>query len=599
MSRAARPEARPVTRLRHDLPRLWRHLNRRRRWQLAGVLALLLLSSLAEMFSLGAALPFLAVLAEPQRLWGTASVQLLAGWLGWQQPGDLVLPFCLLFAVAALLAGLLRLLALWASSGLVQAIGSDLSAELYRRTLYQPYALLLQRRSSDLISAVANEVDQVVNGLGGLFQLCSGGMVGLALAVVLLVLNPLVTLVMAAVLAGGYGLLLLLSRRRLQRLGAAMRADEAERIRCLQEGMGSIRDVILDGSQATYSRVYGQADRRLRHHRGQGEVIALAPRYVMEGVGLALIALASLQLTASRTGVLGALPLLGALALGAQRLLPTLQLIYANWTGLRLHQPALNSVLAYLDQPLPDPGPQPTRPTQAQPQNTPLPLNAALQLRDASFRYSPDHPWVLRHAELTIRAGERVGIVGRTGSGKSTLVDLLMGLLEPTAGELLVDGEPLRGERLQRWRSGIAHVPQSVFLLDGTIAENIAFGLPARQVDWSRLEAAAERALLADVLRTLPQGLHTPVGERGVRLSGGQRQRIGLARALYRQAAVLVLDEATSALDTATEAQVLASISALALQTTVVVIAHRASSLVGCQRLIRIVKGQLHPELPK
>ena len=590
-----------MPRLRHDLPRLWRHLNRRRPWQLAGVLALLLLSSLAEMFSLGAALPFLAVLAEPQRLWGTAKVQLLAGWLGWQQPGDLVLPFCLLFALAALLAGLLRLLALWASSGLVQAIGSDLSAELYRRTLHQPYALLLQRRSSDLISAVANEVDQVVNGLGGLLQLCSGGLVGLALAGVLLVLNPRVTLVMAAVLAGGYGLLLL-SRRRLQRLGAAMRADEAERIRCLQEGLGSIRDVILDGSQATYSRVYGQADRRLRRHRGQGEVIALAPRYVMEGVGLALIALASLQLTASRTGVLGALPLLGALALGAQRLLPTLQLIYANWTGLRLHQPALHSVLAYLDQPIPDPHPEPTQPLPAPPQNPvppqnpALPFHAALQLRDASYRYGPGQPWVLRHAELTIRPGERVGIVGRTGSGKSTLVDLLMGLLEPTAGELLVDGEPLRGERLRRWRSGIAHVPQSVFLLDGTIAENIAFGLPARQIDWPRLELAAERALLADVLNTLPQGLHTPVGERGVRLSGGQRQRIGLARALYRQAAVLVLDEATSALDTATEAQVLACIAALGAQITVLMIAHRASSLVGCQRLIRIAHGQAHPD---
>ena len=591
-----------MPRLRHDLPRLWRHLNRRRPWQLAGVLALLLLSSLAEMFSLGAALPFLAVLAEPQRLWGTAKVQLLAGWLGWQQPGDLVLPFCLLFALAALLAGLLRLLALWASSGLVQAIGSDLSAELYRRTLHQPYALLLQRRSSDLISAVANEVDQVVNGLGGLLQLCSGGLVGLALAGVLLVLNPRVTLVMAAVLAGGYGLLLLLSRRRLQRLGAAMRADEAERIRCLQEGLGSIRDVILDGSQATYSRVYGQADRRLRRHRGQGEVIALAPRYVMEGVGLALIALASLQLTASRTGVLGALPLLGALALGAQRLLPTLQLIYANWTGLRLHQPALHSVLAYLDQPIPDPHPEPTQPLPAPPQNPvppqnpALPFHAALQLRDASYRYGPGQPWVLRHAELTIRPGERVGIVGRTGSGKITLVDLLMGLLEPTAGELLVDGEPLRGERLRRWRSGIAHVPQSVFLLDGTIAENIAFGLPARQIDWPRLELAAERALLADVLNTLPQGLHTPVGERGVRLSGGQRQRIGLARALYRQAAVLVLDEATSALDTATEAQVLACIAALGAQITVLMIAHRASSLVGCQRLIRIAHGQAHPD---
>jgi len=583
----------PPMRLRQDLPRLWRHIRPRRRWQLAVVVVVLLLSSLAEILSLGAAVPFLAVLSKPERLWGTGRVQALAGWLGWQQPADLVLPFCLLFAVAALLAGGLRLVALRVSTGLVQAIGADLSETLYHRTLHQPYAQLLQRRSSDLISAVANEVDQVVDALGGLLQLLSGGLVGLALAVVLLTLSPVPTLAMALVLGGGYGLMLLLSRRRLRQLGAAIRADEAERIRCLQEGLGAIRDVILDGSQSTYTGLYGQTDRRLRRHRGLGYVISLAPRYGMEGVGLAAIALASLWLTASVAGFVGALPLLGALALGAQRLLPTLQLIYANWTGVRMHHPALHSVLAHLDQPVAE-GDLQAAPCQGP--VAPLPFTTALELRDCAYRYGPDQPWVLRHTRLTLRRGERLGIVGTTGSGKSTLVDLLMGLLEPTAGALLVDGEPLHGERLRRWRSGIAHVPQSVFLLDSSIAENIAFGLPARQIDWPRLEAAAERAQLGGFLRGLPQGVHTPVGERGVRLSGGQRQRIGIARALYRQAPVLVLDEATSALDTATESRVMEAIADLGPGITVLMIAHRLSSLAGCHRLIRVAQGEAHPE---
>ena len=579
--------------LRQDIPRLWRHLGRRRRWQLAVVLLLMLLSSVADILSLGALVPFLAVLSDPERLWATDRAQTLAGWMGWQQPSDLVLPFCLLFALAALLAGGLRLVALRVSTGLVQAIGADLSEELYRRTLHQPYASLLQRRSSDLISAVANEVDQVVDALGGLLQLLSGGVVGLALAAVLLALSPLPTLAMAVVLGGGYGLMLLLSRRRLQQLGAAMRADEAERIRCLQEGLGAIRDVILDGSQATYTGLYAQADRRLRHNKGLGYVISLAPRYGMEGVGLAAIALASLWLTASVAGFLGALPLLGALALGAQRLLPTLQLIYANWSGVRMHHPALHSVLAHLDQPIA--GPEPRSSTGQLPLQ-PLPFTSALELRNAGFRYGPERPWVLRQTQLTIRRGERLGIVGETGSGKSTLVDLLMGLLEPTAGELLLDGEPLRGERLRRWRNGIAHVPQSVFLLDGSIAENIAFGLPARRIDWPRLQAAAERAQLSGFLEGLADGVHTLVGERGVRLSGGQRQRIGIARALYRQAPVLVLDEATSALDSATEARVMEAIAGLGPRITVLMIAHRLSSLAGCHRLIRIDCGQAYPE---
>jgi ABC-type multidrug transport system fused ATPase/permease subunit len=364
-------------RLRQDLPRLWRHIRPRRRWQLTVVVVLLLLSSLAEILSLGAAVPFLAVLSNPERLWATGRVQALAGWLGWQQPSDLVLPFCLLFALAALLAGGLRLLALRVSTGLVQAIGADLSEDLYRRTLHQPYASLVQRRSSDLISAVANEVDQVVDALGGLLQLLSGGVVGLALAAVLLALSPVPTLAMAVVLGGGYGLMLLLSRRRLRQLGAAMRADEAERIRCLQEGMGAIRDVILDGSQATYTGLYAQADRRLRRNRGLGYVISLAPRYGMEGVGLAAIALASLWLTASVAGFLGALPLLGALALGAQRLLPTLQLIYANWTGVRMHHPALHSVLAHLDQPIASPELRPSpRPCRGPPRPRPCPCRS-------------------------------------------------------------------------------------------------------------------------------------------------------------------------------------------------------------------------------
>jgi ABC-type multidrug transport system fused ATPase/permease subunit len=566
--------------LRRDLRRLWIQFSRRRRLQLLLVAALLLVSSLAEMVSLGAVVPFLAALTEPERIWGMGKVQVLAVWLGWTGPSDLVWPACVAFGSAALLAGVVRLLALRALIGLANAIGSDLSIEVYRRTLYQPYGVHLQRNSSDTISAVATEVDQVVGMLQGLLQLLSAGLLSLGLVAVLLSLNPGVSFALALVLGGGYGLVMASSLRWLRRLGPAIVADQSQRIRSLQEGLGAIRDVILDGSQPTYTRVYSQADRRLRCQRGEGQFLALAPRYGMEAIGLMAIALTALVLASGRSGFLGALPVLGALALGAQRLLPTLQLIYGSWSGFRLNQPALHSVLGFLDQPI--------APEDLAPPPPPLPFERTLELRRVSFRYGPELPWVLRDVHLTIRRGERLGIVGLTGSGKSTLVDLLMGLLEPTEGELIVDGEPVRGERFRRWRSSVAHVPQSIFLTDNSIAENIAFGVPAVQINREQLKWAAEQAQIARFIEGLQRGYDTPVGERGVRLSGGQRQRIGIARALYRGTQLLVLDEATSALDNATQTEVMNAIASLGGERTVLVIAHRLSTLANCDRLIEL-----------
>jgi ABC-type multidrug transport system fused ATPase/permease subunit len=567
------------------LLRLWGKLSQRRRLQLAAVSGLVLASSLAEMVSLGAVVPFLAVLAEPERIWNTDRAQWLAGWLGWKQPADLVLPLCLAFAGAVLMAGGVRLMALRGTIALANGIGSDLSIDAYRRTLYQPYAVHLQRNSSDTISAIAYQVDQTVNMLNGLLQLATAGLVSLGLVGLLLWLNPLVTLAVAAVVSGGYGLAVGLSRRQLEQLGPAILADQAQLIRSLQEGLGAIRDVILDGNQPTYAALYGQADRRLRQHRGDGQFMAMVPRYGMEAVGLVAISLAALGLMAGRAGLLGALPLLGALALGAQRLLPSLQLIYGSWIGFRLNLPALVSVLAYLDQPIDEADLAPTPP--------PLVLAREVRFEGVSFRYGHELPWVLRDGCLTIRRGERIGILGETGSGKSTLVDLLMGLLEPVAGSLLVDGEPVRGERLRRWRGSIAHVPQSIFLANGSIAENIAFGVPKAEIDQRRLEHAAQQAQIAGFIATLQRGYETPVGERGVRLSGGQCQRIGIARALYKQAPVLVFDEATSALDNNTETEVMAAIEDLSTDLTIVMIAHRLSTLERCDRLVRVVQGQL------
>jgi ATP-binding cassette subfamily B protein len=269
-----------------------------------------------------------------------------------------------------------------------------------------------------------------------------------------------------------------------------------------------------------------------------------------------------------------ALPLLGAFALGAQRLLPLLQQVYQSWATLRGASKTVDHVLALLEQPLPRHAIEQSPP--------PLPYYRDIELRDVGHRYNPGGPWVLRHISFRIPKGSRVGVKGTTGSGKSTLLDIVMGLLSPTTGQVLVDGAPVTPTNQRAWQAHIAHVPQSIYLADASVAENIAFGTPTAQIDLERVREAASRAQIAKTIEALPNGYDTLVGERGVQLSGGQRQRIGIARALYKRADVLVFDEATSALDTKTEAEVMGAIQTLDRELTIFLIAHRLSTLEGC-----------------
>ena len=284
-------------------------------------------------------------------------------------------------------------------------------------------------------------------------------------------------------------------------------------------------------------------------------------------------------------GIAAALPVLGALAIGAQRLMPALQQAFAAWATMMGSHASLADTIALLDQPVDD---QLLDPAQAA-----LSLREAVRFKSVYFRYSEDGPWVLEGLDLFIAKGSRIGIVGSTGSGKSTLLDLLMGLLMPTEGQISVDGEALAGSRIRAWQRCIAHVPQSIYLADTSIAENIAFGVAPAQIDKEQVRRAAREAQIADFIENTAQGHSAHVGERGIRISGGQRQRVGIARALYKQAQVLVLDEATSALDTATERSVMDSIDRLDGDLTVIIIAHRLSTVQRCDTIVELRQGRI------
>ncbi len=562
------------------LGRLWSHLAPQRRWQLGLLLAVMIASGLAEVVSLAAVVPLLSVLADPTRLWNQPWIRGRAMQFGMSQPQDLLLPVTLCFVAAAVLSAAVRLANVWLSGRVGAAIGSDLSQECYRRTLYQPYSVHTARNSSTVIAGLLTHVNRVTHQViySGL-QLISCGILVLSVVACLLAIDRNIALVAIVVFGSAYIAISMLTKTRM--LEASRRHVECSEalLKSVQEGLGGIRDVLLDQLQPFYLARYRENDVALRRVTAQADFLASFPRFLIEGLGMAAIASLAYCLVAQSGGIASALPLLGALALGAQRLLPALQQSYNSFAMARAGTADLQVVIALLDQPMPAQTPE---------QAHPLSLDDRVELRDVSFRYgacASPASWVLRHVNLSIQKGQRLAVTGMTGAGKSTLVDLLIGLLTPTEGELLVDGtRPCR----EAWQAAIAHVSQSIFLADTTIAENIALGAHADVIDQERLRTAAAQAHILDFIASLPEGFRTRVGERGVRLSGGQRQRIGIARALYKRAPVLVFDEATSALDTETERSLIETLSLLSRELTIVMIAHRPSTIAYCDRVIRV-----------
>ncbi len=575
----------PTTTLLNLLKRLWHHLSRRRQRQFGLLMGLMLVSAFAEVVSLGAVLPFLGILLAPDRVFNHPIVADMAQAWGITSADQLVLPLTVAFAAVALIAGAIRILLLWVSTRLAFATGADLSIEVYRRTLYQPYRVHVARNSSEVISGITNKVSKTVSVLYDLLTLTSSTMLMIAIMLALIAIDPMVASVAAVGFGASYALITWMSRRRLHRNGQRIAYEQTQVVKALQEGLGGIRDVLLDGTQPVYCDIYRQADHPLRLAQGDNTFIGGSPRYAMEALGMVLIAALAYALSRQAGGIATALPVLGALALGAQRLLPALQQIYGAWASIAGGHASLADTIALLDQPLPS--------ELLQPAPAPLLFQKDIQFRGACFRYTGDGPWVLDGLNLTIPKGARVGFVGSTGSGKSTTLDLLMGLLMPTEGELLVDGQPISGIRVRAWQQTIAHVPQSIYLADTTLAENIAFGVSPEAIDLDRVRQAARQAHISDFIETRPEGYHAYVGERGIRLSGGQRQRIGIARALYKQASVLVFDEATSALDNATEQSVMDAIEGLNRDLTILLIAHRLTTVRRCDIIVELEHGQV------
>lgn len=569
---------------------IYKTMSARRRQHLLLVIVLMLLGGIAELLTIGAVIPFLALISGPTL---AADMPLFGGVIetfGLLPGHDLVAAATAMLILVAVGAAGMRLLLVYVSNTFVFRLGHEIATAIFDRMLRQPYSLFVRRNTSDQIAGM-EKVEIVVGGvLLPLLLSVTSTVMATFIVALLFVVDPFVATIAAATMSVIYLLLAMFTRRRLRSNSAVISSHRNARIKQIQEGLGGIREIILDQSQPVFERKFEQLDREMTERQAANSVISAAPRYVVEGAGVVLIALVAYFMSLRPGGIAAAIPVLGALALGAQRLLPLLQQAFVGWSNFMGHSSNLQDVLSLLEAPVSS--------VAARAHGQPVqPFHHDIAIRSLSFGYRDDHK-VLSNINLTIAKGERIGFVGRTGSGKTTLLDLLMSLLEPTEGTIEIDGATLTDLNRASWQAQIAHVPQAIYLTDSSIAANIAFGEEPAQIDMKRIRAAARQAQIEEFVLALPEGFETEVGERGIRLSGGQRQRIGIARSLYKRANVLVFDEATSALDNETEAALMETIDGLGRELTVFIIAHRLSTVANCDRVIRLEAGRIMADGP-
>jgi len=563
--------------------RLWNHISRHRRGQFGLLLVLMVLTSFAEVVSIGAVLPFLGVLISPERIYNNPLAYSYIQKFGLTEPNQLLLPLTITFGLAAIFSGSMRILLLWTSTRLSFATGADLSISIYRRTLYQPYAVHCARNSSEIINGISTKVNLTIGVINSILVIFSSTFLLMGILIALISVDPLIAIAAFGGFGIMYAIIIKLTHERLLKNSVINARESTNMIRSLQEGLSGIRDVLIDGSQEAYCQIYTNADWSYRRTQSILNLIGTCPRFIMEVIGMLLISFLAYMLAKQPDGIAKAIPVLGAIALGAQRLLPVLQQTYNSLTIIKGNQVSLQDTLDLLDQPMPKNISNLTTEF--------MPFKFSIELKNIDFQYNSNLPLVLRKIDLNIGKGKRIGFIGATGSGKSTLLDIIMGLLQPSAGTLEIDGIAIDASNQRAWQAHIAHVPQTIFLADSSIEENIAFGIPKASINTERVKEVAKQAQIAEYIETLPNQYETNVGERGIRLSGGQRQRIGIARALYKKADVIIFDEATSALDNETEQAVMQAIENLSKDLTLLIIAHRLSTLKNCTMIVELSEG--------
>jgi ABC-type multidrug transport system fused ATPase/permease subunit len=575
------------------LKKAWALLDAREKRHAWIVLAIVVLGALSSALMVGSVFPFLSVLSDPGRIETVAALAWAYETFGFTSDYAFLVGLGLTSLGVIVLTSGIQIFKSWAVARFSMMRMHSISYRLMEAYLRQPYEFFLDRHSGEMGTRILAESQQLVmqffrpaaEAVAAVFTV-------LAIVGLLLWVEPVVALIAFGLLGGIYGAIYALSRRALKRLGRIRVDANSARFRIANEALGGVKDIKLLGRERSYVARYSGPSRQMARTQVMVQVISATPQFALQAVafgGMILLCLALMDADELASGAaLGRiLPIIGIFAFAGQRLMPELSKLYQSLAKLQAGEASVDIIH---DDLIDRAG------GGALPRSIPsgLGLRDRLTFENVSYHYPNATHAGVRDITLEIDAGEKIGIVGGTGAGKTTLADLILGLLSPRAGRLVVDGVPLTEANLREWQQSVGYVPQDIFLTDASVTENIALGVPPDEIDQARVEEAARIAKLDQFIRIeLQDGYATAIGERGVRLSGGQRQRIGIARALYHDADVIVFDEATSALDNLTEREVMAAIDALPGEKTVVMIAHRLSTVERCDRIVVMEQGRM------
>lgn len=571
----------------NSIVKLFDLLTPRERWRSLWLFSMMLVMALLDMVGVASIMPFIAVLTNSQLI--KSNVFLAAAYQSLDFNNEMNFLLFLGVLVFVLLVLSLTFKALTTYFQLRFALFTEfgLSKRLIEGYLKQPYPWFLNRNSADLSKAILSETGAVIRGcLMPIMTLVAQGAVVACLLMLLVFVDPLLAILVCLVLGTAYGLILISMSGLLSRLGdGRVKANEL-RFMVASEAFGAIKEIKVGGLEQVYVDRFAKPAESYARLQVLAQVVSQIPRFALEAIAFGGMLLVILYFMMGKGGFASALPVVALYAFAGYRLMPALQLIYHELSYLIFIGPTLDILHAdYSNINLS---------RDVKNNSSILPLSKSIDLESITFSYSNSDAPALKNINLNIPACSTIAFVGVSGSGKTTLVDLILGLLEPQEGVLSVDSQIIGWENRRRWQNGIGYVPQQIYLADGTIAENIAFGVASNDIDQSTLVEAAKLANLHDfIVNELPLGYDTPVGERGIRLSGGQRQRIGISRALYRNPQVLLLDEATSALDNVTEQAVMEAINNLEHKITIIVIAHRLNTVRKCDHIYLLEKGHI------
>ena len=565
-----------------NLRQIWIYISEKRKRQLFLLIALSLVSAFAEIITIGLVVPFLAILTNPQVLMEFVHINNFMKYLNYDATNLSVVDVSIFFAVAALLSGIIRVLMIYMTVRFSFATGSDLALKMYSKVLNQEFKTHINRNSSQIVDIVFQKINLVIqNVIVTSITLISSIIIISMIFLFLLFIKPIVTIGTLLVLGLSYAILIKFTRNRVYSNSTLIAKNSNLVIKNIQEGVAGIREILLTGTQKLFIQKFHNVQSPLRLSQADNSFISFSPRYIMETVGiLLLVALA--YFLHSQGGLGSSITLLGVLALTSQRLLPLVNQSYFSYTSIRGEQVSLEDVIDLLSQPQ----------IIFEKVNDSFKFEKNIILENINFCYDSKKN-VLSNINLEITKGTKVGIIGTSASGKSTLADIIACLLMPDSGSIKIDNKLLDKGSYNQWQNKVSYVSQSIFLNDNTIAENIAFGEIKSDINIERVKMCAQKSQLATTIDKLPDKYNTVIGEKGTKLSGGQKQRLAIARALYRESSFLILDEATSALDHETEKLVMDSIMGLEKDITMLIIAHRTTTLAGCDTIAELKNGEI------